>query len=87
MRDDETTVNAVAGTLPKVTALAFVKPVPLMVTAVPPLGAPTVGVRLVTTGAPWRLTAVIFVPSGTKSRPPAAAGDVNRDGGVLSCLL
>ena len=46
-----TTVRLVATVLPKVTAVAPVKPVPMMVTAVPPAVVPDVGEMLVNVGA------------------------------------
>jgi hypothetical protein len=47
----ETTVNEVAALDPKVTAVAFVKPDPLMETVFPPAAGPPVGLTLLTTGA------------------------------------
>jgi hypothetical protein len=47
----ETTLNDVAGELPKLTAVAPVKPVPFIVTFVPPIIGPLVGERPVTVGA------------------------------------
>ena len=44
------TVNVVAGVVPKVTLVAPVKPVPVMVTGVPPLIGPVVGEMPVTVG-------------------------------------
>src|SRR6516165_4947709 len=46
-----TTITLAAGIVPKSTAVAPVKPVPLIVTNVPPLWGPLVGTRPVTTGA------------------------------------
>jgi hypothetical protein len=46
-----TTTTLVAGWPPKRTEVAPVKPVPAMVTAVPPAGGPRFGVTLLTTGA------------------------------------
>ena len=40
---EETTVKLVAATAPKSTLVAPVKPVPVMVTVVPPAGGPDVG--------------------------------------------
>ena len=45
------TVNAVAAVAPKLTAVAPVKPVPVIVTEVPPAVGPLVGLTLVTVGA------------------------------------
>jgi hypothetical protein len=47
----ETTLNVVAGVLPKLTAVAPVKLVPVIVTTVPPAVGPLVGDRPVTVGA------------------------------------
>ena len=47
----EPTVYDVAAVLPKLTAVAPVKPVPLMVTEVPPPSAPASGLTALTTGA------------------------------------
>jgi hypothetical protein len=44
------TVKLVAGVEPKVTPVAPVKPVPVIVTAVPPLGEPVLGDSAVTVG-------------------------------------
>ena len=46
----ETTVKVVAAVAPKVTAVAPVKPVPVMVTVVPPVVGPPVGLERVTVG-------------------------------------
>src|SRR5262249_16813511 len=46
-----TTVKFVAGVVPKLTAVAPVKPVPMTVTRVPPAAGPLVGLRPVTAGA------------------------------------
>ena len=48
----ELTVKPVAGVAPKLTAVAPVKPVPVMVTEVPPAVGPVVGVVEVTVGGP-----------------------------------
>ncbi len=45
------TVTKVPAVVPKWTALAPVKPVPLTVTVLPPAGAPLVGLSPVTVGA------------------------------------
>ncbi len=50
----ELTVKLVAAVVPKLTALAPMKPVPVMVTEVPPVPAPSSGLRLVTVGRPRR---------------------------------
>jgi hypothetical protein len=47
----EATVNEVAGVEPKATAVALVKPEPLMTTVFPPAAGPLVGVTVLTTGA------------------------------------
>ena len=47
----ETTVTLVAGVVPKSTAVAPLKTVPVMVTVVPPATGPEVGLMSVTTGA------------------------------------
>ena len=47
----ELTVKAVAAVVPKLTAVAPVKSVPVMVTEVPPAVGPTVGLTPVTVGA------------------------------------
>ncbi len=47
----ESTVNAVAGVVPKSTAVAVSKWVPVMVTLVPPVAGPDAGVKLVMVGA------------------------------------
>ena len=46
----EMTERSVAGTVPKFTSVVPVKPVPVIVTAVPPNGDPFVGLMLVTAG-------------------------------------
>ena len=46
-----TTVKSVAAVVPKSTTVAPVNPVPVIVTEVPPVVGPLVGVRPVTTGA------------------------------------
>ncbi len=46
-----TTVTFVAGVVPKSTAVAPVKPVPVIVTSVPPAVGPVVGLKPVTVGA------------------------------------
>ena len=46
-----TTVKFVAAVVPKSTAVAPVKPVPVIVTDVPPAAGPLVGLRPVTVGA------------------------------------
>ncbi len=45
------TVTLAAGAAPKLTTAARVKPVPVIVTLVPPDAGPVVGLRLVTLGA------------------------------------
>ena len=51
----EPTVKLVACWPPKLTALAPVKPVPVMVTVVPPVSGPTAGLSSVTLGGPWKV--------------------------------
>ena len=48
-----TTVKSVAGVVPKSTAVAPVKPVPVIVTKVPPAGEPEVGLKPETVGTDW----------------------------------
>jgi hypothetical protein len=48
---DETTVTLVAATVPKSTAVAPVRLVPVIVTDVPPVTGPEVGLTAVTVGA------------------------------------
>ena len=48
-----TTVTSVAGVVPKLTAVAPVKPVPVIVTTVPPAGEPEVGLMPETVGTDW----------------------------------
>ena len=55
---EETTVKLVAATLLKTTLVAPVKPVPPMVTVVPPAGGPEVGETEVTAGGPAEKAAV-----------------------------
>ena len=49
----DTTVKLVAATVAKATAVAPVKPVPVMVTVVPPATGPEAGLRAVTFGTFW----------------------------------
>jgi hypothetical protein len=62
------TVNEVAATPPKSTAVAPVKPVPLMVTLVPPPTGPELGLTPLTTGGAtkvyWSADEVVEVPLG-----------------------
>lgn len=46
------TLTAVAGLAPKSTVAPLTKPVPVMVTVVPPPAGPLLGLTLVTVGAP-----------------------------------
>jgi hypothetical protein len=46
----ENTVNELAGVEPKVTAVAFVKPEPMMTIVFPPAAGPLVGFTRLTTG-------------------------------------
>ena len=50
---EETTIGFGAETAPNLIAVAPVKPVPAMVTAVPPAGRPAPGLTAVTVGASW----------------------------------
>ena len=50
MSVEETTLKLVAATAPKSTEVAPVKPVPVMVTVVPPAGGPEVGEMAVMAG-------------------------------------
>ena len=50
IEDAELTVNPVAGVAPKLTAVAPLKPVPVMVTELPPANGPLVGEMEVTVG-------------------------------------
>ena len=50
MSVEETTVKLVAATAPKSTEVAPLKPVPVMVTVVPPAGGPEVGETAVMAG-------------------------------------
>ena len=77
----ETTVKLVAATVPNWTAVAPVKPEPVMVTAVPPAVEPDGGLTPLTTGAGtqvnWSLEEVAEVPPGVvtvTSVTPAAPG-------------
>jgi hypothetical protein len=49
---EEMTVKLVAGAEPKWTVLAPLKPLPVMVTALPPASGPTTGLTELTTGTP-----------------------------------
>jgi hypothetical protein len=64
---DDTTVTLVAATVPKFTVAPDKKPVPSMVTAVPPLVGPTSGETLVTVGAGGVAKLYVFVSRGTMS--------------------
>jgi hypothetical protein len=80
------TVKVVAAVVPKVTALAPVKLVPVIVTEVAPEVGPEVGLTLVTVGAGgrtkvnWSFALVVEVPPGvvtvTSTAPAAPAGAV-----------
>ena len=50
----ELTVKEVAEVVPNLTAVAPRNPVPVMVTVVPPVAGPLVGLTAVTVGAPRR---------------------------------
>jgi hypothetical protein len=54
IEESELTVKPAAPVVPKQTALAPVKPVPVMVTTVPPAVLPEVGLIVLTTGAAAR---------------------------------
>ena len=64
-----TTVKPVAGFVPKSTAVAPVKPVPVIVTKVPPAAGPLVGLMPVTVGA----AAVDWVNTTSSPSPPSIA--------------
>jgi hypothetical protein len=78
------TVNDAAAVAPKLTALAPVNPVPVIVTEVPPAGGPLFGETLVTVGAAtnvnWSAALVALVPpievTVTSTVAAACAGDV-----------
>ncbi len=80
---EETTEYAVAGTVPNTTALAPMKPVPVMVTAVVPTAGPVAGVTALTVGVASdvnrsaRLVALVplKVVTVTSTVPAAAAGE------------
>jgi hypothetical protein len=82
----EFTVKLAAATVPKDTAVAPVKPLPLTVTLVPPPVLPLVGVTLVTEGADavvkvkWSEAETAELPLGvctvTSTVPVASGGDV-----------
>ncbi len=79
----EPTVKEVAGLGPKRTALAPVKPVPVMVTDVPPAAGPEVGLMAVTDGPPVYVNRspglVALVPPGPVTvtcTTPVPAGEV-----------
>src|SRR5665213_269625 len=57
-----TTVNAVAAVVPKLTAVAPVKPVPVIVTMGPPAADPPVGLMLVPIGVGATAKAAVLVP-------------------------
>jgi hypothetical protein len=79
-----TTVNEVAAVLPKLTAVAPVNPLPVIVTDVPPASGPAVGEIPVTTGATvyvkWSAELVVELPPGvvtvTSTVPASPAGEV-----------
>ena len=72
-----------AAVLPNFTAVAPVKPVPVMVTAVAPAGTPTTGLTAVTVGAAsyvnWSAEPMALVPLGvvtvTSTAPREPAGE------------
>jgi hypothetical protein len=78
------TVKLVAAVLPNVTPVAAVKPVPVMVTDVPPARGPAPGAIAETTGTGsyvnWSAAVLLLVPSGVVTvictAPAASAGDV-----------
>jgi hypothetical protein len=81
---DETTIGFGAETVPNLIAVAPVKSVPVIVTAVPPAGRPAAGLTAVIVGASWYVnwssTEVELVPSGvvtvTSTVPRTPAGEV-----------
>jgi hypothetical protein len=78
------TVNPVAFVAPNFTAVTFVKSVPVIVTDVPAVSGPAVGLSAVTVGAAtyvyWSAADVVDVPSAfvtvTSTVPAACAGAV-----------
>src|SRR4030081_2648941 len=78
------TVNVIAAVAPKLTAVAPVKPVPVIVTDVPPAAGPFVGLTFVTVGAAtnvnWSFAEVALVPLGVvtvmSTVPALCAGEV-----------
>ena len=61
----ESTVKVVAGVVPKFTPMVSIKPAPVMVTTVPPVVDPEVGVMELITGAGWKLKlSELSVPPG-----------------------
>ncbi len=88
-----TTATLVARREPNLTAMAPVKPEPLIVTAVPPAGLPWLGLTLVTKGAMMLL--LLLVPCGRPRpdqwllararRAPSAAPCDAADGGCAWC--
>jgi hypothetical protein len=79
-----TTVNEVAAVDPKLTAVAPVNPVPVIVTTVPPASGPALGRTAVTAGTAayvkWSAELVAEVPPGvvtvTSTVPAEPAGEV-----------
>jgi hypothetical protein len=80
----ELTVNELALVVPNLTDDAAVKPVPVMVTLVPPAVGPELGLTAVTVGAPryekWSAADVAEIPPGvvtvTSTVPAGSAGEV-----------
>ncbi|OEZ89316.1 hypothetical protein JAB6_01300 [Janthinobacterium sp. HH104] len=78
------TVKPVAAVAPKVTPVVLAKPVPVMMTVVPPVVGPAVGEMLLTTGAAtyvnWSAALVALVPpvvvTRTSTVPALPAGAV-----------
>ena len=76
------TTTPVAGAAPKSTVASRVKPVPVIVTGVPPAAAPVAGLMLLTTGAAtyvnWSAAEMAEWPEGantfTSTVPAALAG-------------
>jgi hypothetical protein len=61
----EMTVNAVVAVVPKKTSTVLIKPAPVIVTLVPPVVGPEVGVIELITGDGWKLKlSELFVPPG-----------------------
>ena len=79
-----TTVKLVAGVVPKSTAVAPVKPVPVIVTEVPPAAGPLVGLMPVTVGARRRVGELIGGRGGRRARR-GGHGHVHGAGARAGC--